>query len=225
MLLADFFHAWKKTNLLSEATDTCTEMLKLGLQMFQYSVQVLLDNEREAEDIYAIDRRMNRHEISVRRKVAEHFAVNPKQDYVAALFLSSIVGDIERIGDYCKNLVELAHHYPEKLTGQHVAAIREIETGVTKVYEMTIQAFEQGDSELGREAMGMQANLARECDTLTDRLLSDTELCGRDAIIRALLIRFLKRVSAHLKNVASSLVNPYHKLGYKPDGTPDDPDE
>ena len=90
---------------------------------------------------------------------------------------------------------------------------------------MTIRAFEQGDSELGREAMDMQANLARECDTLTDKLLSDTELCGREAIIRALLIRFLKRVSAHLKNVASSLVNPYHKLGYKPDGTPDDPDE
>jgi hypothetical protein len=50
-------------------------------------------------------------------------------------------------------------------------------------------------------------------------------MCGREAIIRALLLRFIKRVSAHLKNVASSLVNPYPKLGYKPDGTPDDPDE
>jgi phosphate transport system protein len=225
MLFSDFVHIWKKTTLLSEATDTCTEMLRTGLRMFQYSMRVLLDNEKEVEDIYAIDREMNRHEISVRRKVAEHLAVNPEQDYVAALFLSTIVGDIERIGDYCKNLIELAHHYPEKLEGPYIDRIREIEQEVTRLHTMTIEAFEQGDSEQGRKAMELQAELSRQCDGLTDRLLAETEMPGRDAVIRALLLRFLKRVSAHLKNVASSLVNPYHKLGYKPDGSPDDPDE
>jgi phosphate transport system protein len=168
---------------------------------------------------------MNRHEISVRRKVAEHLAVNPQQDYVAALFLSTIVGDIERIGDYCKNVIELAHHYPEKLEGPYIDRIREIESEVVRLYEMTVEAFEQGDSDKGRKAMELQAELSRQCDGLTDRLLAETEMPGRDAVIRALLLRFLKRVSAHLKNVASSLVNPYHKLGYKPDGSPDDRDE
>jgi phosphate transport system protein len=225
MLFSDFVHIWKKTTLLSEATDTCTEMLRTGLRMFQYSMRVLLDNEKEVEDIYAIDREMNRHEISVRRKVAEHLAVNPEQDYVAALFLSTIVGDIERIGDYCKNVIELAHHYPEKLEGPYIDRIREIEAEVTRLHTMTVEAFEQGDSELGRKAMELQAELSRQCDALTDKLLAETEMPGRDAVIRALLLRFLKRVSAHLKNVASSLVNPYHKLGYKPDGSPDDPDE
>jgi len=56
-------------------------------------------------------------------------------------------------------------------------------------------------------------------------MMAEQDVCGRDAIVLALLLRFLKRVSAHLKNVASSLVNPYQKLGYKPDGTPDDRDE
>jgi phosphate transport system protein len=225
MLFADFVHIWKKTTLLSEATDTCTEMLRTGLRMFEYSMRVLLDNEKEVEDIYAIDREMNRHEISVRRKVAEHLAVNPEQDYVAALFLSTIVGDIERIGDYCKNVIELAHHYPEKLEGPYIDRIREIEAEVVRLYTMTIEAFEQGDSDKGRKAMELQAELSRQCDGLTDKLLAETEMPGRDAVIRALLLRFLKRVGAHLKNVASSLVNPYHKLGYKPDGSPDDPDE
>jgi phosphate uptake regulator len=225
MLFADFFRIWKKTTLLSEATDTCVEMLRTGLRMFEYSMRVLLDNEKEVEDIYAIDREMNRHEISVRRKVAEHLAVNPEQDYVAALFLSTIVGDIERIGDYCKNVIELAHHYPEKLEGPYIDRIREIEGDAARLYEMTIRAFSEGDSELGREAMGLQAEITRSCDALTDKLLAETEMPGRDAVIRALLLRFLKRVGAHLKNVASSLVNPYHKLGYKPDGSPDDRDE
>jgi hypothetical protein len=28
-------------------------------------------------------------------------------------------------------------------------------------------------------------------------------------------MRYLKRVSAHLKNVASSVVNPYHRIGFR----------
>ena len=225
MLFSEFFGAWKKTNLLSEATDTCTAMLKLGHKMFGYSMRSLMDREREPEDIYAIDREMNRHEMSVRRKVVEHLSVNPERDVIATLFLATMVGDIERIGDYCKNVVELSRHYPGKLGGTHTDRIRKVEAEVSRVFELTIRAFEEGDQELGREAMTLHANLARECDTLTDQLISDTELCGREAVIRALLVRFLKRVAAHLKNVASSLVNPYHKFGYKPDGSPDDPDE
>jgi len=225
MLLSDFIKAWKKTTLLSEATQTCEEMLELGHRMFQYSLRVLLDNEKEVEDIYALDRQMNHCEISVRRRVIEHLAVNPTQDVVAALFLASIVGDIERIGDYCKNLVELAHHYPEKLGGPYIDRVREIEQEASSVYDLTVRAFREGNSDLGRQAMELNAKIARDSDSLTDKLLSDAEMSGRDAVIRALLLRFLKRVTAHLKNVASSVVNPYHRLGYKPDGTPDDRDE
>ena len=225
MFLSDFYKAWEKTTLLSEATRMCEEMLGIGHQMFQYSLRVLMDNEKQAEDIYAIDRRMNRLEIAVRRKVVEHLAVNPKQDIIAALFLSSIVSDIERIGDYCKNLVELAQHYPEKPTGPYIDRAREIESEISQEYDMTIKAFRQGDSELGRLVMETNARMARNCDLLIDSLLAETDMPGKDAVIRALLLRFMKRVSVHLKNVASSLVNPYHKLGYKPDGTPDDSDE
>ena len=182
MLFSGFVNIWKKTNLLSEATDTCTEMLRTGLKMYQFSLRVLMDREKEVEDIYAVDREMNRHEISVRRKIAEHLAVNPQQDFVAALFLSTIVGDIERIGDYCKNVVELSHHYPEKLSGAHVDRIREIEAQTTRVFELTIEGFTSGDTETGRKAMELQALLSRECDTLTDQLLSDNELCGREAV-------------------------------------------
>ena len=157
--------------------------------------------------------------------IVEHLAVNPQENPVSALFLASIVGDIERIGDYCKNVLELAHHYPEKLEGPYIDRIRKLRLDVTKLFEDTIKAFEAGDAELARDVMVRHAEIARTCDGITDRLLAETEMPGRKAVIRALLIRFLKRVSAHLKNVASSLVNPYHKLGYKPDGTPDDPDE
>ena len=225
MLLTELLKFWNKTTLVDKATKQCVEMLRTGQQMFHYSLGVLLDNECEVGDIYAMDRTLNHGEIAVRRMIVEHLAVNPQDDAIPALFIASIVGDIERIGDYCKNLIELAHHYPEKLAGPIIDRVRAIKLDVERMYEDTIKAFAEGDATLAASVMERHAELARTCDGLTDRLLAEQEMCGREAIIRALLIRFLKRVSAHLKNVASSLVNPYHRLGYKPDGTPDDRDE
>jgi len=225
MLLTDILRLWRKTTLLSEATDVCLEMLRTGQKMFEYSLLVLLENGCETEDIYAMDRQLNQSEMRVRRMIAEHLAVNPEKDAVAALFLAAVVGDLERVGDYCKNVLELAHHYPERLEGPYIDRIREISGDVTRMFEDSIKAFEAGNPDLARSVMERHADLARTCDGLTDRLLAEVEMPGREAVIRALLLRFLKRTSAHLKNVASSLVNPYHKLGYKPDGTPEDRDE
>ncbi|MFO7674770.1 MAG: PhoU domain-containing protein [bacterium] len=225
MLLTDLLKIWKKTTLLKEANEQCVAMLRTGLRMFEYSLDVLLENGCETEDIYAMDRTLNHGEIKVRRMIVEHLAIDPERDSVTALFLASIVGDIERVGDYCKNLLELAHHYPERLEGPYIDRTRELRCDVKRLFDDTIKAFEEGDAELARSVMVRHAELARNCDGLTDRLLAETEMPGRKAVIRALLLRFLKRTSAHLKNVASSLVNPYHKLGYKPDGTPEDRDE
>jgi phosphate transport system protein len=225
MIITDLLKLWKKTSLVDEATSQCVDMLRTGQKMFQYSLGVLMDNECEVEDIYAMDRTLNHGEVQVRRMIVEHLAVNPQEDSIPALFLVSIVGDIERIGDICKNLIELAHHYPEKLQGPYIDRIRAIKLDVAKTYEDTIKAYAEGDAKLAASVMERHAELARTCDGLSDRLLAEQQMRGRDAIIRAFLLRFLKRVSAHLKNVASSLVNPYHKLGYKPDGTPDDRDE
>ena len=36
-----------------------------------------------------------------------------------------------------------------------------------------------------------------------------------DAICLALYIRYLKRICAHLRNIASSIVNPFHRIGYR----------
>lgn len=225
MLLTDLLQLWKKTTLVDRAHAQCVEMLRTGQKMFEYSLGVLMDYGSETTDIYEMDKLLNHGEIRVRRMVAEHLTVNRQDDVVPALFIAAIVGDIERIGDYCKNLIELARHYPEKLEGPYIDRVREIKAEVSQMYEDTIRAFIDGDEKLAASVMERHADLARNCDALTERLLSEEEMPGRKAIIRALLIRFLKRVSAHLKNVASSLVNPYPKLGYKPDGTPDDPDE
>ena len=44
----------------------------------------------------------------------------------------------------------------------------------------------------------------------------DLELKAGSAVALALYIRQLKRINSHLRNIASSIVNPFHRIGYKP---------
>jgi hypothetical protein len=66
--------------------------------------------------------------------------------------------------------------------------------------------------------MERHARIAPNCESLVEELIHDPKISAHTGIISALLARHLKRVSAHLKNVASSVVNPYHRLGYRPQG-------
>ena len=48
----------------------------------------------------------------------------------------------------------------------------------------------------------------------------DPGLPCNEAVSTALYVRFLKRISAHLMNIASSVVNPFDRIGFRDD----DPD-
>jgi phosphate uptake regulator len=55
--------------------------------------------------------------------------------------------------------------------------------------------------------------MSNSCEKLFFRLAGDNLSC-RQAVSYTLAVRYLKRVSAHLKNLATSLVMPIHKLDY-----------
>ena len=46
-----------------------------------------------------------------------HLAIGGKDDIGSGLVLVSVVIDIERIGDYTKNIYDLAVNHPKKLEG------------------------------------------------------------------------------------------------------------
>ncbi len=216
-MLTDFFRGWTKTTLLKEATEEVDKMLDTTKDMYIFSMRVLMDNEKEVADIYQLDQQLNEMQINVRKKVVEHLSINPRQDITSSLILVTIIVDIERIGDYAKNLIELAHHYPELLRGPYIDRIRKIEETITSNFADTIIAFKEANIETAQKVMEVHARLAPEIEKIIEDILNDNTLNGREAVIYALLARFLKRVSAHLKNVASSVVNPFHRLGYRPE--------
>jgi len=212
-----FIEFWKTSDLLSVAYADTEKMLRIARDMFEYSMRVMIEKEKEKEDIYKKDRELNELQVGVRRKVLEHLALNPAQDITPALTLITIVKDIERIGDYSKNVIELAHRYPDPLKGGYIEEIKRMERRVQENFQKAIESFIEGDREKGRDVMESHAVIARECEEMIDKIMDDETLSAKLAVIYVLLIRYLKRVSAHVKNVASSVVNPFPRVDYKPE--------
>ncbi len=205
---------------LNQAFERSREMLAEDQEMFEAAVRSLResDDARLEIDIYAKDQLINAYEREVRRKVMTHLAVGGEPDINAALVLVSVVIDIERIGDYTKNIVELALHHPERLRcGPCEPEVSKIETTVRTMFSLLIDALPESDEDKAREVMGEHWWIARRSDELVNRLLEADEpaLPGKEAVATALYARYLKRISAHLKNIASSIVNPFDRIGYR----------
>jgi phosphate uptake regulator len=216
-MFKEFFAHWRKKGLLQQSLDDAGVMMSQIAEMFDHSCEVLFEQQDEARDIYRQDRIINKYEIDIRRKVLEHLSINPQEDVGASLILTSVVIDMERIGDFSKNLVELAEMYPEALDGdEYVRRLREISGRVRDLFRLTEESFREADSERAQRVMKEHAEIARICDSMLEELVKEPDISVRKAIVCALLTRYLKRISAHLKNIASSVVNPFQLIGYRP---------
>jgi len=129
-----------------------------------------------------------------------------------------VVIDIERIGDYTKNIYDLAVNHPKKLNGGSAEdRLDDIENFSFKLFEDTIAAFKDQDIEKARGLMGYyKENISSQSDAIThDVILGKiTDLDTKSATAVSLYARYLKRISAHSRNLISSVVNPFEKIGY-----------
>ncbi len=208
-----------KDNLQVQALSECYEMLDICHTMVNASVETLRNSEsRDVNvDIYAMDKRLNSFERDVRRKVMTHLSLGHTADIASGLTLVSIVIDLERIGDYTKNIYDLATHHPGRLAdGKHAADVQAIEKAALENFDRTVTAFKAGDIEESRKLMkDYKVDISSQCRDVEELLVSgDTDLAVSDAVALALYLRFLKRISAHSRNLISSLVNPVDRIGY-----------
>ncbi len=224
-MFKEIFDLFRKENQLAQAFERSREMLSEDREMFVAASSSLRqkDDARLEIDIYAKDQLINAYEREVRRKVLTHLSVGDQPDLHAALVLSSIVIDIERIGDYTKNIVELALHHPRRLhCGPFEVEIAKIETTVKTMFELLIDALPEADEPKAREVMSEHWWIARKSDEIVNKMIDAEEdlLPSREAVTTAMYARFLKRISAHLKNIASSIVNPFESIGFRGESAP-----
>lgn len=208
-----------KDYLLDKIMEEIQKMLKETEKMFSFAIEVLLEQHPKDVNIYLQDQEVNRALIDVRKKLLEHLTINPQSDTTASLVLATIVVDIERIGDYTKNIIELAEIYPEKIEEDDwVRQLRGLEEGILPLFSRTREAFARGDVKIAKEVLETHHSIAKRCDNLLKEVIKQNKLLARKAVLYVLIARYFKRVSAHLKNVASSVVNPFHRVSFKPEG-------
>ena len=219
-MFKQIFEIFKSDSLYEQALSECHEMLDIDLQMFKASIKSLRKSDT-AEiniDIYAMDKKINEFERDVRRKVMTHLAVGGKEDLGSGLVLVSVVIDIERIGDYTKNIYDLAVNHPKKLNGGSIEdRLKEIETISYDLFEESIDAFKNQNIEKARDLMGQyKENISSQCDSITNDIILGRidDLNSSNSTAVGLYARYLKRVSAHSRNLISSIVNPFERIGY-----------
>ena len=212
---------FRKDDLYTQALIESHKMLDIDLKMFEASVESLrrYDDGTLPVDVYAMDKQVNRYERDVRRKVMTHLTVSGPADVASGLVLVSVVIDIERIGDYAKNIFDLARYHPRRLeAGSLEAEVRDVETQVGELFRLMVVAFKANDVEQARKIMrDYKDRLSTDCEGIVIRIISGevSDLSPADAASLALYIRYLKRIGAHSRNLVSGIVNPFHRIGYK----------
>jgi phosphate transport system protein len=204
----------KKGDLFSQAFDDAHSMLVKSELLYNEAVKALLANKSAGFDIYELDREINSLEKKIRRKSLEHLSINPQQDIVASLVLTSIVIDVERIGDYSKNIYELHDLYgkPEKITIEN--KLIDYSSRITELFEKVKNVFIDEDEKEAATLMNKLNKIKRGCDKYIFDVASKKDCSARRTIVNVLFSRYLKRVSAHLENMMSSIANPFDMIGF-----------
>jgi len=214
-MLKQILNILRKHDVMEEVSGKISKMLDLSHELFIASSGTLLEGWPVDFDLYARDREINLLLVEVRRKIVEHLALSPPHSVGGELVYLKVITDIERIGDYSKNILDLAKILTKPLPeSRYKAKFRELYTLVDGFFPRTEKALFNDDEAAAHAVMEDHQTVNQTCEGITAELLRDPKACGEEGIALALTARYFKRVSSHLKNVASSAVNPYSQIGY-----------
>ena len=212
---------FKKDTLMDRAYQRSFDMLAITLAMCMEAKVDLRQREDSEIDLSMKekDKEVNKYEREVRRMVFNHLAVQGTADLPSGLALVSIIIDIERLGDYAKNMLELAVDHPGKLEGGvFEEELMRIEMAVEDSFSQTKMCFERGDAALALELLDKYAWVNDVCDNIVKAVVKekDSNIRPGDASALVLYVRWLKRINSHLRNITTSVVNPFDRIGFQP---------
>jgi phosphate uptake regulator len=172
-----------------------------------------VDPAEIGKDLRKSDRQVNRGERSIRRELIVHAGVAGPADYPLMLVYMSIIKDIERVGDYSKNIWDLAvdgfglaGSSDENMWAHRFERTQSLITD-------TAEVFADRDFERAKTMLSRMDEWTGDFDDEISALIREGSSAG-PAVPRALLNRYLKRVTAHLMNVMTAVVMPLDRLDY-----------
>ncbi len=208
--------------LLDDARRESIEMLDQARSMFETVLQATVG---EADDglrkgIRDQDKILNTMQQRVRTKVFEHLAMSKGSGLLYGLVLTSVVIDLERIGDYTKNVGEVVTWMPGALDfGEYKEIFESIVERTRKLFTKTRAAFVDEDQDAARDHVEFYQGISHDADGLLKTIMEEgapDETIEKRILALVMLLRYMKRVAAHLKNICTAVANPFPRIGFRP---------
>ena len=136
------------TDLLDSIDAKLSEMLTNSMHAYDITMNCLLGDtnlETVRDDLFNTDKTINELHREVRREMIIHSAVNSRNlDIPLLLSYMTMSKDIERIGDYCKNLFEIAETGNSFAKGDDLDTYMELKNDIGKLIKYVV--MNQGDT-------------------------------------------------------------------------------
>ncbi|MBN2789768.1 MAG: phosphate uptake regulator PhoU [Candidatus Delongbacteria bacterium] len=221
-MFKQFFNLIKKQDLLTQALHDSYEMSSISQQMFNLVTDMIFNdlsekvNESQVEEVKKKDYLLNHFERSIRKKVFEHVIVNekPDQELYTSFILITIVQHLERIGDYCKNINEIAEIKFALKSDEYNILLQKYTEILKKMFSDTYKSFKNADVTLASTILNTQFKFKNEIDDKLYEIATKDPDPKINYVTYALMLRYYKRISAHLMNISTSITNPIDKIGY-----------
>ena len=197
------------------------EMLSDGRHAFDSAIAIIIsggDPSALRDEVFETDQRINRNEQALRRELIVHASVYGSAVFPTSLLLMSLVKDAERIGDYAKNILDLARH-ENVLNEEEKQLIAPLATKASEMLREAANLFASKNEEAAATFLEEEHTIRHQCEAAIDEWLTDET---RNHSAACLVARFIKRIVGHAGNVVSSVVMPLDMLDFHPGGGGDE---
>ena len=219
-MLKELLKLLNKGSLMEQAFRETIEMITVLETMFKDSVAYLHDgtvppNDR---DVYQMDKRINLLEQKMRRHIYNHLVLSEGKELYMSLILVQMAVDLERVGDYVKNLYDIRRLAGDVTFPEKQAEMKDLEQKTLAMFPRIRKALEVSDTFDATAIQKEHFELVKQCDRRVEEFLKmEGDSNTRRTTVLVLYYRYIKRVIAHLINVASAISNPYDRVGFHPD--------
>ena len=205
------------TDLLDSIDAKLSEMLNNSMHAYDITMNCLLGDtnlETVRDDLYNTDKAINELHREVRREMIIHSAVNSRNlDIPLLLSYMTMSKDIERIGDYCKNLFEIAETGNSFAKGDDLDTYMELKNDIGKLIVYLQSCLNLDDESKVQDLITLGSSLNNDLDEKITALLEDKEKI-QYPVATTLFYRYLKRIVSHIINAATAIIMPTDQIDY-----------
>ena len=205
------------TDLLDSIDAKLSEMLTNSMHAYDITMNCLLGDtnlETVRDDLYNTDKAINELHREVRREMIIHSAVNSRNlDIPLLLSYMTMSKDIERIGDYSKNLFEIAETGNSFAKGDDLDTYMELKNDIGKLIVYLQSCLNLDDESKVQDLITLGSSLNNDLDEKITALLEDKEKI-QYPVATTLFYRYLKRIVSHIVNAATAIIKPTDQIDY-----------